>query len=415
MCSCRVSNMSRSNGPTIEFHFKNNPVELLNLPWSMPLEDWKIKELIKVERGLSRHVVRFVELDTIYAIKELPNTLAKKEFDLLVQLNELELPVVEPVGYVLIKSPFKEDQSMIITKYLEYSIPYRSLFMRHGLSRYQERLIDALAILLVNIHLNGFFWGDCSLSNVLFRRDAGELQAYLVDAETSEIHPTISDQMREYDLEILETNIWGDLSDLSQIVDLPKELAIKRVGKRISDRYHVLWKMITEEVIIDPNQRYKIQDYIKVLNELGFTIDEIQLVGDDPQSHLHVKASVTDRNYHRHMLQNLTGIMAQENQAQIILNDIHQFKAIYSHQQNRSVPLQIAAHRWLSTIYSVVIDVMQPHIKDKLPPPEVYCQILENKWFLSERLGRDVGFKTAIENYIDKLSSEEVAAQKLGL
>ena len=61
---------------------------------------------------------------------------------------------------------------------------------------------SALVVLLVRLHLAGFFWGDCSLSNALFRRDAGALQAYVIDVETSERYPTLSEGQRQMDLDI---------------------------------------------------------------------------------------------------------------------------------------------------------------------------------------------------------------------
>ena len=78
----------------------------------------------------------------------------------------------------------------------------------------RDRLRDALANLLVRLHLSGFFWGDCSLSNALFRRDAHKLAAYLVDVETGELHETLSDGQRTLDLELAEQNIAGELLDL---------------------------------------------------------------------------------------------------------------------------------------------------------------------------------------------------------
>ena len=74
-----------------------------------------------------------------------------------------------------------------MTRHLQYSLPYRSLFS-HGLPHGSlPKILDALVVLMVRLHLSGFFWGDVSLSNVLFRRSAGEFAAYLVDAETGEL------------------------------------------------------------------------------------------------------------------------------------------------------------------------------------------------------------------------------------
>jgi hypothetical protein len=280
--------------------------------------------------------------------------------------------------------------------------------MRHGLSRYQDRLLDALAILLVNLHLNNFFWGDCSLSNILFRRDAGELQAYLVDTETSEFNSTISENKRDYDLEIMSMNVFGDLLDLSQIMDLPDDLDIQKVGEDIMHRYHQLWNKINQEVLIDPSKRYAVHDFIKSLNFLGFSVDEIELVPTETGNKLQLRTIVTDRNYHRHLLQNLTGIVAEEHQAQLILNDIREYKVVLSQEKNRSISLHVSAHTWLSNIYLPVIEEISPHVDSELTPPELFCQILENKWFLSEAKQEDVGMSTAISDYMHRLQRNEI-------
>ena len=79
----------------------------------------------------------------------------------------------------------------------------------------EELLLDALAGLLVRIHLAGFFWGDCSLSNTLFRRDAGALAAYVVDVETGELQEQLSDGQRRYDLEIAYENLSYEFFDVA--------------------------------------------------------------------------------------------------------------------------------------------------------------------------------------------------------
>ncbi len=91
---------------------------------------------------------------------------------------------------------------LLITRHLPFSLPYRSLFTGRGMPDLRSRLLDSLAELFVRLHLAGFYWGDCSLSNTLFRRDAGALAAYLVDAETGELHPRLSQGQRNYDITI---------------------------------------------------------------------------------------------------------------------------------------------------------------------------------------------------------------------
>jgi Lipopolysaccharide kinase (Kdo/WaaP) family len=170
---------------------KNMP-DFLDLPWAIPLAEWDSTRLVDVVRGISRHVVRFVHYDgAIFALKEINPRLARKEYRLLRDLAEHAVPVVEAVG-VVSDRPDGLD-AILVTRHLDFSLPYRTLFSGHGVPNLRERLLDALAELLVRLHVAGFFWGDCSLSNALFRRDAGALSAYLVDAETGEMHPTLCD------------------------------------------------------------------------------------------------------------------------------------------------------------------------------------------------------------------------------
>jgi len=167
----------------------------LDLPWAEPLEEWTSDRLVNLIRGISRHVVRFVEYDgALYALKELPERPARREWTLLRRLESQGLPVVEAVGIVTGRGD--DLDAVLITRHLEYSLPYRALFAGAAIPDLRTHLLNGLVELLTRLHLRGFFWGDCSLSNTLFRRDAGALTAYLVDAETGELHAALSDDQR---------------------------------------------------------------------------------------------------------------------------------------------------------------------------------------------------------------------------
>src|SRR5690606_3125600 len=161
-----------------------------DLPGEEPLAEWDTERLVTPVRGIHRHVVRFVAYGPqLYALKELPGRLAEREYRLLRGLAERSVPVVEAVGVATGRTTREGEplDDVLITEHLRYSLPYRALFSRRSLSDLWEPLLDALAQLLVRAHLAGFFWGDCSLSNTLFRRDAGALAAYIVDVETGEM------------------------------------------------------------------------------------------------------------------------------------------------------------------------------------------------------------------------------------
>ena len=113
-----------------------------------------------------------------------------------------------------------------------------------------DRLMDSLVELLARLHLAGFMWGDCSLSNTLFRFDAGALAAYLVDAETAEMHERLSPGQREYDLDIARERIAGELLDLEAGELLAEEVDPIEVADDLVRRYRNLWRELTDEQLI---------------------------------------------------------------------------------------------------------------------------------------------------------------------
>lgn len=383
--------------------------DFLDLPWHLPLSEWQGQSgrLVEVARGLSRHPVVFVNYSgVLYALKEMPAGKAEKEYGLLLEMEEQRLPAVTPAGHVQTQHA-NGQASVLITRYLDHSLPYRSLFMQRGLMSYREHLLDAIAGLLVQLHLAGVFWGDCSLSNTLFRRDASALQAYLVDAETAEIDPeAISPRLRFHDLEIMEENVDAELLEMVAGGLLPEGVPIYHTGATIRVRYQSLWDEITREEVINPGEHYRIQERIRALNSLGFSIGEVKLEGSQGGEQLRLRVFVTDRNYHRDQLFSLTGIEAEEMQARKMVNEIHEIKAILSQAHERETPLSVAAYYWLENRYRPVTAALQPLIDRTNDVPELYCQVLEHKWYLSERAQHDVGHEAAVEDYLRQFGEE---------
>ncbi len=379
------------------------------LPLHLPLTLWTRQNSPRedVPIGICRHPVIFVRVEGIlYALKELPDGLAGQEFELLQALQALQVSAVLPIGFLHFS---ERNSSLLITRYLEHAVPYRLLFIRPDLDVYREHLLDAVASLLVELHLNGIFWGDCSLSNTLFKQDAGYLQAYLVDAETSEIHASLSDNLRAYELDLMEENISGALADLAAEGQLPSDYPIFEVGASIRERYDKIWKEIYRTVHVSADEKYKIQERVRKLNALGFSVEHV-LITSQEQDRLTFQIHVADRHYHRNQLQRFIGLEAEEQQALLMLNEIQEMRTELSRKDNRSVPLHTAAQHWYNTIYlpvqaeiaerSTLQDTMQKAVVER-SPVELYCLMLEHKWYLSESARQDVGHRQALLDYVE--------------
>jgi hypothetical protein len=375
---------------------------LLTLPWRDPLTEWHDERLVEIpHRGLSRHVVRFVVEDgEVFACKELPERLARREYRLLRRLRQLQIPAVEVLG-VVVDRP-RELDAVLVTRFLEYSSPYRALFANPRGGPPVERLLDAQVELLVRLHLAGFMWGDCSLSNTLFRLDAGALAAYLVDAETGELHEDgLSDGQRGYDLATARENIGGDLLDLAAAGLSPPELDPVHVIDELQRRYLGLWDELTREEVVEPGeQRYRISDKVRRLHELGFDVDEVELIEGAEGDSLRLRTRVAEPGHHRRRLFARTGLDVGENQARRLLDDIAGYRAHLERQASRPVPEAVAAGRWFAEVYRPVVEQIAPELRGKLDEAEVFHEVLEHRWFLSEAAGRDIGTTEATRDYL---------------
>jgi hypothetical protein len=379
--------------------------DFLDLPWGVPLAEWsgRCDRIEELPRGASRHPVVFVGYDAgLYALKELPPDVAEREYDLLRRLEDLRLPAVRAVGHALTETPAGA-ASVLVTRYLDHALPYSEVLALSSATRY-ESLLDALAGLLVQLHLSGVYWGDCSLANSLFRRDVGALQAYLVDAETAEIRPQQSPGMRGHDLDIMEENLAGGLADLAAAGRLAKDFPVYEIGATVRARYQRLWDEVNKVVILERGDRFRIEERIRALNQLGFSVGEVVLEPTDKGNQLRMQVLVTDRTFHRDQLAALTGISAEEIQAQRMMNEIQELRASMADARIRTVPLAVAAYHWLTHFYQPIVERLAPLIAEDRPPQEVYCQVLEHKWYLSERAGHDVGHDAAAADLLTRVA-----------
>ena len=376
--------------------------DFLDLPWSEPLVEWRSDRIVRMARGVSRHVVRFVAYDDrVYALKETDTASAQREYRMLIALREENLPSVEPVGVARWRGGAEEgDRATLITRYLDYSLPYHYLLARRGRPGLLDRLLDGGAVLLARLHLEGFYWGDFSLSNALFRRDAGAFVVYLVDAETAEHRPSIGDGLRANDVDVAVENIAGGLVNLQAAGRVEKGLDPFALAEGFGDRYRALWNELTREDEVGADEPWQIDRRMERLNDLGFDVQELALVRSSDGQCLRIRPTLVEEGHHSRTLAGRTGLRVQENQARRLLNDIAAYGAWLEHEEGASIPEAVMDYRWLREIYEPAIARVPVELRSRREPPELFHEMLRHRDRLSEDAGGNVGNEVAMDSYV---------------
>ena len=375
---------------------------LLALPWSTPLAEWPTSTIVFLPKGISRHLVRFASLSgRVVAIKETTEEMARREYDMLGNLHRLDAPCVERIAVIAGRTDADGTPlpAALVTAHLKFSLPYRALFTQVLRPDTATRLVDALAALLVRLHNVGFFWGDVSLSNTLFRRDAGAFAAYLVDAETGELHEAgLTRGQREHDLDVARTNIAGEIMDLEAGGRLEGGVDALAVADGIVESYHSLWAALTDRESFGADESWRITERVQRLNALGFDIGEMSITTTDDGTRGSIQPKVVDAGHHQRRLLRLTGLDVEENQARRLLNDLDEFRARISRLGGDE---EVVAHEWLTRVFEPVVMAIPYDLRAKLEPAEVYHQVLEHRWYLSQSRGGSVPLAEALGSYVD--------------
>jgi hypothetical protein len=380
---------------------------LANLPWEKPLEEWPEDPSLTAQRGISRHIVRLVRStpdpdSEIYAVKETVEEFAKREYEALRELGLRGAPSVSQIAIVNgRKSPSSEDlPCAIVTRFLPYSLPYRVVLSGDVTQHEIINMANALAYLLVRLHLLGFWWGDCSLSNTLFRRDADAFAAYLVDAETGEFQKTLSAGQREHDLDLARFNVAAELEDLKLAGVLFPAMDPIRASESVITRYRKIWKALSEPQILPANDRHAVERAMRSLQDIGFAVEEVdlQLAGD--QSTLTFTPKLVAPNYHSQRLRDLMGLETEEFQAKRILASFDRFR---SREIVKTPNLTEAAKRWLDEVFYKVVNSVPKELEGRVEDAQIFHEVLEHRWYLGEKAGRDCGLEYATNDYISSV------------
>ncbi|MFZ2227325.1 MAG: DUF4032 domain-containing protein [Candidatus Nanopelagicaceae bacterium] len=380
---------------------------VLGLPWELSLESWPEDPSLAEKRGISRHVVRLVRAteapdSEIYAVKETVSEFANREYRLLRQLSSLDAPSVEPIAVIegRVDADGNELPSALATRFLPYSLPYRVLLSGEVSAHDVMTMANALALLLVRMHLLGFWWGDCSLSNALFRRDAEGFAAYLVDAETGEFHKNLSNGQREHDLEIAHFNVAAELEDLALSGVLYPGMDPVRASDGVIKRYRRLWAALREPQLLDPQDRHAVERAMRQLQDLGFAVEEVQVSLDGDHHALAFQPKLVAAGYHQARLRELTGLETEELQAKRLLASFDRYR---SRQEKPRPSIEESARLWLTNVFQPITSLVPAHLAGRVEPAQVFHEVLEHRWYLSEKAGRDVGLEYAASSYISEI------------
>ena len=385
---------------------------LYNLPWHTPLEQWPEDETLTAQRGISRHIVRLVRstpdpASEIYAVKETVEEFAVREYEALRELSLRGAPAVAQVAIVTNRYSQNGEElpCAIVTRFLPYSLPYRVILSGQITQHEITNMANALAYLLVRLHLLGFWWGDCSLSNTLFRRDAEGFAAYLVDAETGEFQKKLSDGQREHDLDLARFNVAAELEDLKIAGVLFPAMDPIRASESVITRYRKIWKSLSEPQILPAGDRHAVERAMRSLQDIGFAVEEvdIQLAGD--KSTVTFIPKLVAPNYHSQRLVELMGLETEELQAKRILASFDRFR---SREMEKTPKKEEAAKRWLDEVFYKVINAVPTAMRGRVEDAQLFHEVLEHRWYLGEKAGRDLGLEFATNDYISKVLPERM-------
>jgi hypothetical protein len=184
---------------------------------------------------------------------------------------------------------------------------------------------------------------------------------------------------------------------------LPEDIDPVEMASCFPQRYEALWDEVTREEVFRPDeQRYRIAERLQRLNDLGFAVDEVEIITrPDGGVKLRVQTRVAESGQHRREFFRLTGLEVGEQQARRLLNDLRSYRGYLEQKHGRTVPETVAGHRWVAEVYQPVVDAIPADLAGRLAPPEVFHEILEHRWFLSEQAGRDVGTTEATRSYFE--------------
>ena len=165
--------------------------------------------------------------------------MAEREIRHLREIERRGIPALSLIGTVIAPVPpvlldargpggvpqyTSGDREYTVTRLAPRVIPHALLYRVPFTKRNKQRLKSAVAVLMIELHEHGVYWGDPSLANVLIRIDGRRVLAIMADAETAELFPgPVSEGLREQDLALFNESLVWQAEDFRQTHRLPEE------------------------------------------------------------------------------------------------------------------------------------------------------------------------------------------------
>lgn len=392
---------------------KADESRLVGLPWHVPLNEWTEHGVIPltIRRGESRHPVMFVEREGIrYAIKETTPHMAEREIRNLQEIEFRGIPTLGPVGTVTVAAPpillatdegmapqyINGDRGYTVTRLASRVIPHSLLFHLPLSYKTKQRLLGAVAVLMVELHEHGIYWGDPSLANLLIRIDGRSILAIMADAETAELfQQPVEEGLRQQDLELFHESLNWQAEDLRQERGVGEDVEIleERDYRYFERRYTWLRREHARlNATIALPTFIQVERFLENLNRLGFSLLSMNEVVLSPF------VSVLPGWYARR-IQELLGIEIPRKYARRFYNMILGHQALMSEARADEVTIEEAAQDWYQHYHLPTVLLLRQTLTSDQDPLEAYFSIMRHRWKLSEQAGREIPLDEAVVDW----------------
>ena len=400
----------------IQFHMRQEDKHILeDLPWQAPLEQWLELgvPLLNIRRGESRHPVVFVEREGVrYAIKETSPHLAEREVRNLNEIGHRGIPTLSPTGTVIVSLPpialqaslpggartyLSGDRGYLVTRLALRVVPHAFLY-RLPLNRHtKQRLLSAIAVLMIEVHEHGVYWGDPSLANILLRIDGRRILAIMADAETAELFSgPVNDRFREQDLASFEESLAWQAEDLRQARGLPEDqLPLDDADFRyFLRRYRWLRREHARLSASDThfNSLYQAQQFLYRMNRWGFSL--LGMTGRALQ-----EVTTVRPGWYQQRIHELLHITIPRIYARRFYNMILGHQAISSEKAGHAISIEEAAHQWYTQYHLPAILLLRQVLTAGQDPLKAYFQVMLHKWQMSENAGYEIPLDEALVDW----------------